>query len=204
MAQVKLALREKDAPELVQYTKSVAIAMADSNDFPTPNPPLSAVTAKNDELEAKIQQRDALEQQKEQATTEIGVLEAELSALLTQLGNYVQTTSNGDAALIQSAGMETRADSAPITEIDRPSNLSATIGDDDGEIDLDWDNVRGVKSYEVQMSTDAASWQHGAIATKSKTTVDDLASGTKFWFRVRAIGSNTKSPWSDPAQSVAP
>lgn len=204
MAKVKLELQAKDPQEMVQFAGSVVTAMTGNTNFATPTPALGVVSAKQAELDAKIKARDALEQQKEQATTQIGVLEGELSALLTQLGNYVESTSGGDAAIIQSAGMDIRDEATPITELDRPTGLSATHGDNDGEIDLDWNRVKGTKSYEVQMSTDASTWQHAAISTKSKTTVDGLTSGTKYWFRVRAVGSNTKSPWSDPATSVAP
>jgi hypothetical protein len=64
--------------------------------------------------------------------------------------------------------------------------------------------VKGTKSYEVQQSTDAANWQHAGVATKSKLTVSGLTTGTKYWFRVRAVGGNATSPWSDPATKVAP
>ena len=42
------------------------------------------------------------------------------------------------------------------------------------------------------------------MVTKSKATVSGLATGTKYWFRVRAIGAAGPGPWSDPATKVAP
>ena len=43
-----------------------------------------------------------------------------------------------------------------------------------------------------------------ATVTKSKATVTGLTSGTKYWFRVRAIGATGPGPWSDPATKIAP
>jgi len=42
------------------------------------------------------------------------------------------------------------------------------------------------------------------VITASKTTVTDLTSGTKYWFRVAAKASGAQGPWSDPAQKMAP
>ena len=42
--------------------------------------------------------------------------------------------------------------------------------------------------------------------SKSSFTATGLTSGTKYWFRVAAVGSGTgnQSPWSDPALKMAP
>jgi hypothetical protein len=34
--------------------------------------------------------------------------------------------------------------------------------------------------------------------------IAEQTSGTKYWFRVRAIGGNDQTSWSDPATKVAP
>ncbi|MGZ5529121.1 MAG: hypothetical protein ACXWJB_10655 [Limisphaerales bacterium] len=41
--------------------------------------------------------------------------------------------------------------------------------------------------------------------TQSKYALTGLASGTKLWFRVRAIGgNNAPGAWSDPATKMVP
>ena len=49
----------------------------------------------------------------------------------------------------------------------------------------------------------ASSWQQVGFSTKSKFTVPGLTSGTKYWFRVAAIGTAGQAPWSDPATAMA-
>jgi len=49
-----------------------------------------------------------------------------------------------------------------------------------------------------------ANWRQVDVITASKTTVTDLTSGTKYWFRVAAKASGAQGPWSDPAQKMAP
>lgn len=39
--------------------------------------------------------------------------------------------------------------------------------------------------------------------TKSKCTVPGLTAGTKYWFRVAAVGVAGQGPWSDPALRMA-
>ncbi|PYS47941.1 MAG: hypothetical protein DMF68_14680 [Acidobacteria bacterium] len=82
-----------------------------------------------------------------------------------------------------------------------------TVGDHDGEVDLQWDTVRGARSYVIEISADPptnTSWQHKTVSTKSRATIEGLTSGTKYWFRVAAVGANGQSGWSDPATKIAP
>lgn len=90
---------------------------------------------------------------------------------------------------------------------DTPTGLESTVGDHDGQIDLSWDPVSGAKSYVIQQSADpptTTSWTHDSTSTKSSATVDGLTSGTRYWFRVSAVGPRGQSGWSDPATKIAP
>jgi len=81
------------------------------------------------------------------------------------------------------------------------------VGDHEGVIDLSWKKVTRAKSYTIQMSADPPtpeSWTHAAIATASTRTIENLASGKRFWFRVAAIGAMGQSGWSEPATKIAP
>ncbi|MFT5471462.1 MAG: hypothetical protein ACI8UO_006596, partial [Verrucomicrobiales bacterium] len=112
----------------------------------------------------------------------------------------------GDEAKILSAGMDVRDTGGPV-QMTQVTGLDAGFGDDAGEVDLNWDPIRGSKSYEVQRSPDlvtAESWTHGAVSTKSKATLNGLPTGTRCWFRVRAVGANGNGAWSDPATKIVP
>jgi len=42
------------------------------------------------------------------------------------------------------------------------------------------------------------------VATRSAFTVARLTAGTKYWFRVAAVGAAGQGPWSDQAMKMAP
>lgn len=52
--------------------------------------------------------------------------------------------------------------------------------------------------YKVQVSSDTAT------PTKSKCTLTGLASATKVWVRVNAVGPNDEGAWSDVAWKTVP
>ncbi len=206
-AKVKLELKDKTDAELIPYTENIVTKMTGNPNFTTPNPPLASITTAKIDFSASVQTVATLEQQLEAArgvtTTKRGVLHG----LLTQEGTFVENIAAGDAVKILSAGMEVRDEPAPPAPLPAPQNLKAFAGDNDGEIDLDWDSVKKSKSYELQRSPDpitATSWIAAGTVTKSKATVSGLTSGSKNWFRVRAIGAAGPGPWSDPATKIAP
>ena len=70
-----------------------------------------------------------------------------------------------------------------------------------------WKSVPNAKSYVIESSTDPAtvtSWEHAGIATSATKTISNLKSGTRFWFRVAAVGAGGQSGWSEQATKVAP
>lgn len=207
MAKVKLALKDLTIPQKIQFIRQVVTAMTGNANFTTPAPALAAITALVNALEAAFNVAQAAYLTAKQKTDLQTAAEQQMDAAITQLAAYVENITAGDAGKILSGGMETRADAVPIGALPAPQNLSATAGDQDGDIDLDWDNIRGAKSYRMEKSSDpitATSWQLVEVVTKSKGTVSGLTSGTKYWFRVAAIGTAGQSPWSDPATKIAP
>lgn len=127
--------------------------------------------------------------------------------MLTQLAGYVESIAGKDDTLITSVGMETKASPSPPTLPNVLQALSAATGDHDGELFLSWKPVPNAKSYVIESSTDPAtvtSWEHAGIATSATKTIGNLKSGTRFWFRVAAVGAGGQSGWSEHATKVAP
>jgi len=208
MANVKLALQSLTIPQKVQFTRAVVTKSTGNPVATGSTPTLAQLTTGADTLDAKALTAKTAHDTAVQATTEQDNAETGLDLLLTQFGNFIENSSGGDTAKIQSCGLDVRAASTtPIGELAQVKNLAALVGDNDGEIDLDWDAVRGSKTYEAQKSGDPitpTSWTAAGTATKSKMTVSGLTSGTKYWFRVRAIGAAGPGAWSDPATKIAP
>jgi hypothetical protein len=130
-----------------------------------------------------------------------------VDATLTRLAAYVEAAGAGDPAKLASSGFEQRAGPAPVGPLPQVESLAATAGDHDGTLDLAWDRVPGATGYEVYRSTDVtqpAGWAFACSCARSSATVEGLASGTRHWFRVRAVGAAGPGPWSDPATKIAP
>jgi hypothetical protein len=85
--------------------------------------------------------------------------------------------------------------------------LTATSGDDEGEIDLVWEPLKTADVYLIQKSTGSlkpTKWRFEDIVTESSYTVSKLKSGLNYWFRVAAVRSKTKGQWSNHVCKKAP
>lgn len=208
MGRIKLNLRNLPLTEKVAKGRTIIRALTGNAAFPTPNPTLPAITAVTDDLETAVA---TVQTAKQQLKTEVSIQndkEDAFDAAFSQLVGYVQSIAGDDEAMIHSAGMDTKAAGGPSTSTPvLPPALNATAGDHDGEIDLTWDTVPKAKSYVIEKSADpptATSWQHAGVSTKSSTTIDGLTPGSRYWFRVAAVGTAGQSGWSDPAAKIAP
>ena len=206
MAKVKLDLANKTPEQKVTFGTTVETKMTGNPDFVTPVPALTALNGARVALNTAILGAAAARDASIQATSVLGQKETAFDLVITQLGNYVETTSGGDAAKIQGAGMEVQAGRQPPAPMPQVQNLSATGGDAAGECDLNWQPVKNARNYIVEMSPDPVtptSWAQAGLPTKSRFTVSGLVSGAKYWFRVAASGSQGPGPWSDPATARA-
>jgi len=186
---------------------TIVTAMTGNPNFTTPVPALAAITAKKTALETAYNDGLIQRQQAKTATEVVADTEKELAQILTQAALYVENVSGGDEAKILSAGMSVKDVASPVGELPAPMGLYATSGDEDGEIVLNWEPVRGAKSYVVQMTTDPNvpdSWTHKKNVTESFTDIKGLTSGGKYWFRVAGVGAAGQGAFSDPAAKYAP
>ncbi len=206
MANVKLNLDRLTRAERRDLAQAIHDAMDGNANFPTPMPALVDLQAAKDASQAAEDALTAARTALQDAQLAVEARDAELSDLLRQEGSYVQTESGGDEAIINSAAMQVKEEGQAriMTQV---MALDASFGDNEGEVDLNWDSMKGAKSYEIQTSEDpptSSSWMLKATAPKSRTTIEDLPTGSRCWFRVRAIGANNNGPWSDPATKIVP
>jgi len=208
MRKIKLNFRQLSITDKIARARQIITAITGNPTFANPTPSLALVTSVIDDLESAHAESLAARQAAKTKTSAQTHREDALDKVMTQLAAYVESVSGENEELIRSAGMDMRslATSSSGTPA-QPSALDATAGDHEGEVDLSWDTVAGARSYVIEKSPDppmATSWTHAGVSTKSRTSINALTPGTRFWFRVAAVGTSGQSGWSDPATRIAP
>jgi len=208
MAKVRLGISQLSIPEKIQEVRKFVTKMTGNANFPTPDPPLADVTAAVNKLETDYNDAQGKRQAALAATNLQDLSEAAVDQLASALAAHVDSVAKGNETIILSAGMSTKAPAAPVGPLPAPTDLGATGGDMEGEIDLNWGPVRGAKTYVIAKNTtgnvgNPSDWTQAATSTKSKTTIGGFTTGSRNWFRVAAVGSAGQGPWSDPATAIA-
>ncbi len=209
---VSLGLKRFSANDKVELARAIVLAMTGNSNFTTPVPALSVVTTASTALDV------ALQNAQDRGKTKIALAhaaEANLDNLLTQLALYVESASNNDPAKILSSGMRVKSDRTPSQVPGVPINLSTRFVANDGAIKLTWDAVPLAKVYVIEQTDDpdlvissrsvggsnpapAAAWSTVVIVTKTSFTITGLISGSKYAFRLFAIGAGGYGAYSDP------
>lgn len=205
MAKVKLPSQNLSDAELIEFGRAHILAMTGNANFTTPVPNAATYLAGIDALEAKLTAQHNAEAAAKQATLEKNAAQTTVDDNNRQRANYIDGVANGDGIIIASSGFDTRAVAAPIGTVGQPQDFSAHTGDVSSAMVLNWDKVRGANSYVMQKCTDPsieANWTFAGVSTKSSATITGLTSGTKYWFRVAAVGAAGQGAWSDPATKV--
>ena len=207
MSRIRLNLRSLSVTDKIAKGRHIVTSITNNTTFPTPNPPLTEVTAALEELDKA---QAAVQVAKSEVATRVltqDSAETKVNQMLTQLAGYVESVAGTDDALITSIGMETKASRSAPQAPTVPQGLSATAGDHEGEIKLSWKPISNARSYAIESSQDpatATTWTHVGVATSANKAITNLTSGKRYWFRVAAIGAGGQSGWSEHATKVVP
>jgi hypothetical protein len=175
--------------KLLTFAENVTTSMAQAvTTFPNPVPALLNINeeiATYSELIQTSASRDKVQVQLKNKS------KYALLVMLSQLADYVNTTTTDSAELARS-GFELNKMRQPIT-IKAPHGLLLSDGSNSGEVILKFKRVKGAYSYLFQYTADAALTETSWIsipATTTSYTFTGLAKGTTYYFRVLAVGCN--------------
>ena len=213
-------LDRKSIDTKVTYGPSVTESMNNAeNDDGTPTfgslaAKITAAETASETLTDKKEKADTARAAAKTATDEQHNAEEEFDEAFTELGRGVDDVADGDKAIIDKAAMDSffPGKAAPIGDLPKVENLSLTAGDVQGEVDGNFNPVKGADSYFVEIATGQPdNWQAAVlkesprgITSASKFTIINLESGSKAWARVLAHGTAGDGPFSDPATVTVP
>jgi len=203
MGLIDLRMEDLSVPELIALGARLTEGLSGNVHFPEPPESLARMKDAIAELGQKDEEYTALRGRLNQLKLERDMIVDRAEKEIAAVAGYVQDASGGDLSKIMSAhlNVEHGKDLWPFNDPKKVIELSASSGDQGGEVDLTWDPVRGAKGYEVEISTDVAfpeEWSPCTSAEQSRVTITHLESRQRYWFRVRAVGTGGVGAWSEP------
>ena len=196
---IKLALAGINAAGLIEKCGTLVTKLAGNANFPSPTPSIADLTTALTELTsatiaASRGDRELIIVRKDK--------ERVVADMIRTLAGYITMTAEGDGAKIISSGFDLAKLPEPQPALSRPVSFKAERGRHTGEVELSWRLVRNAASYVVEMTTSdpqlaETKWTTAAITTKVKVKFADLNVGEFYYYRVKAIGRNSESIYSD-------
>lgn len=186
---------KKADPSMETKSQEILQSMTGNANFPSPIPALEVVQ------DAQADYSTALINAASRDKTKVALknqARLELEKLLKQLGNYVNTVSMGDVAMLTSSGYDISKMPEP-RHITTPENVKLVPGMNDGSLISQADAVKGASSYIHQIAPDplTADTKWTSISTsRRKYEFTSLEQGKKYWVRIAAVGSNEQVAYS--------
>ena len=207
IVQLSLNLTGMSDADLVKLVKNHEKAVTEHPEvFATPDPTAAVLAAAREGFELAMADQATAATAATEATRLKNASRLSLEDLMRTRDGYVTKLGRTNPSAPGLSNLPVRSTPGPVGLVAAPESLNATLGDLEHTVDLGWDKVRGARSYVVQWCADPmsdANWQQAGISTKSSYLVTGLTAGTKYWFRVAAVGAAGQGPWSDPCAKMA-
>jgi hypothetical protein len=193
-------------PDLLPTSQTIHDNMdTNATTFTTPPLTMAAFQGVIDPFEAALQKKAS------KATADIiafNVARNDLETALFKLGNYVNTTADGDPSIVVKSGFpsyETTPRTADTTPPAAPQNLAVRQGDLSGTLVARYQPDRPRSINDVQTNTGdpnkESDWKPAGMFSGGKANLAGFTPGTVVWVRVRTVGlKGVMGAWSDPAK----
>jgi hypothetical protein len=179
------------------FTGHILETLTGNQHFPEPQPSLaelSSLKARYDSALAKAKSRS-----REDVLAK-DLAKADLKKGIRELFNYVVDTGKNDIQILTSSGFPLAKSRHPVGDMPKPKNFRVVQGDGSGEVHLSLKKEHGASSYIYQYlptpSPEVENW-HTIVSPSTRLTINNLTAGTKYMFRVSAVGAKGQGPWSD-------
>jgi hypothetical protein len=202
--EVALNLKGLGHREKITEYRDVIAKMTGNANTPAPTPTLVVFGEHVDTAEGLLNQISTLEGQLDTLRIQRDAAFVVTDGDYSTNGSYVENRAKlaNDPSIVTGAGYELAAARGNAQPMPMVTGLGVTTGDNEGSADVQWNGIKGAKSYEVQITTnpnDPASWVHECTCTASFHHLTGKTPGQKIWVRVRAVNKLGPGAWSDPA-----
>jgi len=207
MGKAKLDLKKKNDNVLKTFSAEHIDKMDGNVNFTTPDPSVTDYQALHDTFDAALADSVAANNTAKEKTATKENARLALEAGLTSRCAYVNIKSKGNKSVQLSSGFDVTGTPTKPSLLPAVQNLSASAGDNAGELDFQWDPLSGRRTYQVETSPDPmtpTSFVRQKSVTKSKTAIPGLPTGTRVWCRVRGVNAAGEGAWSDPVSKIVP
>ncbi len=188
--------------EVIDFGEHVESNMKSNPLFPTPDVPMSLFHSSLQTLKDK----HALALNGNKTATEgVTIARKAFEKTLKLNALYVDRIADGDEEVIASSGYKARKQPAPAN---RPE-FRVLAGNAEGSVILIRKAVKRAASYVWQraanpLPSEENLWIQTGISTQAKCVIENLESGTKYWFRVAAVTRQGQQAWCEPIMKVVP
>lgn len=194
--------------ELRLFAEAENQAVTGNPAFTTPVPTVADMTANIVAFGTLLEQLVAAKQWVKELSNQKDTARADLEQKLKARAAYVQATSNGNSALILSAGFALRSPGSPVGILPPPLGLRVDLNGTVGKMILNWQAVKDARNYLVQCASMVngvrGDWQLIDVGGKPTLTLNDMTVGTAYVFRVAAGGGRSGiSDWSPEVMRTA-
>jgi hypothetical protein len=186
---------------LITFLRNLVTQLTGNPSFPTPNPTLVVVTDAVDDLDAKTQA--AMNGGRVERAARRASRAAALS-LARQLGNYVESQSNGSLESLLSSGFNAvRAASPPRVPL-TPGNPRLAYTDVSGQLMFRFIGDNNARNFSVQHAENPEGpWTDVGLHTSTRVPIPGLTPGNVYYSRARAHGAAGSSDWCTPVSKMA-
>ena len=203
MVLIKADISKQNPETVAEKCLYIETSMTANTNFPNPVPTIAALTAARTVLETAIQ---AALPGAHAAIAARNTAAALVRSLLVQEAQYVNSASGSDMDKALTSGFGPAKQRSPYGELNAPADLATKFTNFAGRISLECKRVKGARLYHYYMGTDASAPEKFILvgsSTRTRLQVNNLNSGSIYFFQVTAVGAAGESARSDMARGMA-
>lgn len=200
-AKVALKLFGRSDMDLLNVARTHYDAIERSAFYTQPSPTQEVLGAEIGSFEADCLDVLRLRTELKEAMARREAGRKSLEHVLNLRGSYVQSTSNGNAQKITSAGMAVQRKRSKTGPLPAPTDVQVVPGVSAGEVLLTWGNVPHARTYHLKYGPEGGPMESLWLTGRRKRLLTlPVRVEAPYVFRIAAVGSPGSSNFSAPVK----